>query len=423
MKKILIVMQREFLMVVAERGYLMTLVGIPLFLLLFGGLLKYAASQSDQTRESGRIGVIDRAGVIDFSLTETALAADAAPPSAAPSQSRKLTFVRCEQLDEALQSVVKTELDALYMVEADFLESGATALYTREIWRGRSARGLAAFEKLLHRSLLKKLSLVDGQAASEALNRVLDPAKLKEMNVTDKGEILPVQNRWAKISRLFAPIGLALLLGFSLAISSGYLLQSTAEEKENRVIEVMLSSITPEQLMWGKILGLGSAALLQVALYLIVIGLSVSSWLAFVDLTPLKLAGCLLYCAVGYLFFAGLLATTGLIGGNIHDSTQLAAPVSLLGASPVFFIINLMSAPNGMMAQVLSYIPVTAPVTMIFRLTMTTVPIGEIIISLALLTASAYWSVQLAAKTFRVASLMYGQRFILPEVWRWLRQA
>jgi ABC-2 type transport system permease protein len=113
----------------------------------------------------------------------------------------------------------------------------------------------------------------------------------------------------------------------------------------------------------------------------------------------------------------------GVLAGNLYSSSQLSTPLALVTAAPVFFIVNLMSAPNGVIARVLSFIPLTSPLTMMFRLTMANVPVIDIVVSLVILAVSAYLSVHSAAKIFRAASLMYGKRIRLAEVVRWLRAA
>jgi ABC-2 type transport system permease protein len=425
MKKVLIIARREFLMAVVQRGFIFALVAIPLFLLLMGQLFKYVASLSRETRESGTVGMVDQAGVIDFQLAEK-ISAAAQASSADAVSTPSLTVTRYERLEAALEDLRADKLHALYVVKADFLQTGETELYSRESYRGRSARGLSSFQQILRASLQQKLmtsSVGRDQTAAQALARASDPTRLKRFAVTFEGVVFPTDSSWVKMSRVLAPLGIVFLLGLALGLSAGYLLQSTIEEKENRVIEIMLSSIRPDELLWGKILGLGGAAMVQVVVYLGLIKWTAASYLAMLTIPGEKLAIFLVYCLLDYLLMAGLLVAIGVLAGNLYSSSQLSTPLALVTAAPVFFIVNLMSAPNGVIARVLSFIPLTSPLTMMFRLTMANVPVIDIVVSLVILAVSAYLSVHSAAKIFRAASLMYGKRIRLAEVVRWLRAA
>jgi ABC-2 type transport system permease protein len=425
MKKILIIARREFLITVVQRGYIFTLVAIPLFLALMGQLFNYIASMTKQSRESGTIGVVDQAGVFDFQVAERLLAVAARQSASAP-DAEGLTLARYESVEAALNDVRTGALPVLYIIKPDFLRTGETELYSRESWRGRSARGLAAFQQIVRASLLQQLALSGvGQdpITSQALNRLSSIATLKKFAVTYEGAVFSADNAWVKLSRILAPLGVMFLLGLALGVSAGYLLQSTAEEKENRVIEIVFSSVKPDELLWGKILGLGGAAMAQVLVYLGLIKWTASSYLVFLSIPGEMLALFLIYCLLDYLLAAGLLIAIGILAGNLHSSSQLSTPLVMVTVSPVFFMVNLMAEPNGTIARVLSYIPLTSPLTMMFRLTMAKVPVVDVVVSLVLLAASAYLSVRGAAKVFRAASLMYGKRIRLSEVVRWLRAA
>jgi ABC-2 type transport system permease protein len=195
------------------------------------------------------------------------------------------------------------------------------------------------------------------------------------------------------------------------------------EEKENRAIEIMLSSVKPRELLWGKILGLGGAALLQSSTFIALRGVMIlySGEPLTVNAGVLGLS--MVYCLLGYLLYAGVLAGIGILSGNVHRNSQLITPLMMIVAIPVMLEFMLIDAPNGALARTLSYIPLTAPLTMVYRLALTNVPVIDIVISLTLIIGCAYLTVRGAAKIFRVAALMYGKRITGPEVIRWLRDA
>ena len=131
----------------------------------------------------------------------------------------------------------------------------------------------------------------------------------------------------------------------------------------------------------------------------------------------------LLYFILGYLLFAGLMAGTGILGNSPQESGQLSAFWTLLSMIPMFLVAPISEEPNAWLARGLSYFPLTAPVTMLMRITSAQVPWVDVGISVTVLIISIYFAVVAAAKLFRAAALMYGKRPSLGEIFRWLREA
>lgn len=216
------------------------------------------------------------------------------------------------------------------------------------------------------------------------------------------------------------------LLFMSIFASSHYLLQGMAEEKENRVMEMVLTSVTPRELMVGKLVGLGGAGLLQLACWS-GMGLAGSSFLpAFaLVLEPTAFAVCFVYFLLGYLLYGSLMLGFGSLGSNFRESQQLASIWSLIGSSPAFILIALFESPQGALARVFSFIPFTAPTTMMFRYVVDPkgTPLWEMALSAGLLAGTAWLALAASARLFRVGLLLYGKRPGIAEIWRWLRRA
>ncbi|MGB8509764.1 MAG: ABC transporter permease [Pyrinomonadaceae bacterium] len=426
MKKALLIAQREFLMTVGRKAYLVLLFGLPLLMLSVGVVSKYVLSNLDRISDTVQIGVVDRADVIDFKLAGTDEVIEASLPLVSSSKRRRISIERYASLDDGLNDLRGARLDLLCMIEPDFIERGEVKLYTRNLWVASEPSGIERFRALLRASLLARLGpeRQSGNAAAElTLRRVLTPARLDKRAFADDGELVSVGTTRQVLGRLAVPYCLMLLLTISVFVSANYLLEATAEEKENRAVEIMLSSVKPTQLLWGKIIGLGGAALLQAFTYVAIIGVLMLVYGEDPAMTATDLVLSLVYCAVGFLLYAGLLAAIGIMGGNMHNNSQLATPLMMIVAIPLLLEFIILDAPNGTLARVLSYIPFTAPLTMVYRLSLTKVSVFEIVSTLCLLAASAYLTVRGAAKIFRAAALMYGKRITIPEVVRWLRES
>jgi ABC-2 type transport system permease protein len=216
-----------------------------------------------------------------------------------------------------------------------------------------------------------------------------------------------------------------MLLFTSVFSSSAYLLQGMAEEKENRVMEIVLSSATPGELMLGKLVGLGAAGLLQLLIWSLMGIAGVALLVQEVVLAPVTFAYSLLFFLLGYVLYGSLMLGFGALGTNFRESQQMASMWSLIGTSPFFIHFALVEAPHGALARVFSLIPFTAPTTMIFRFALDPkgTPVLDIALSAAILLASTWFAVKISARLYRAGLLLYGKRPGLREIWRWLRAA
>jgi ABC-2 type transport system permease protein len=225
------------------------------------------------------------------------------------------------------------------------------------------------------------------------------------------------------------PYVFSILFVITLFTTSGFLLQGVSEEKEGRIIEILLSSISPTQLLAGKILGLGAVGLIQVGVWFgagVALLTAATALFALTGVIKLSMGTILLglvYYVLGYLLFATLLAVAGSMGTTQRESQQIAGIVSFSAAIPWMVMGFIFANPNAPIAVVLSYIPLTSPVMMLIRLGFGQVPAGQIAISLALLTAGIVVSLWAGAKIFRTSLLMYGKRPSLKDLARAFKQA
>ena len=209
----------------------------------------------------------------------------------------------------------------------------------------------------------------------------------------------------------------------SIFFSAGFLQQGTVEDRQNRVMEILLSSVTAEQLLMGKLLGLGAAGLLQVGLYVVLVIIPGTTVLSVFDVPIGGLLLSLVYFAIGYALFACLMAGFGMIGRTQQETAQLSALWTLSAVSPMWFIMAITAAPNGLISRTLSFFPLTMPVTMIIRLSTGDVPLVDILATTVIGVIAIYFAAVGAARLFRAATLMYGKRPNLPELMRWLKAA
>jgi ABC-2 type transport system permease protein len=223
------------------------------------------------------------------------------------------------------------------------------------------------------------------------------------------------------------PYFLSIFLVMTIFISSGYLLQSVAEEKESRVIEIVVSSVRPVELMTGKVAGLGALGLTQILIWMIsAAGFSggAVALMAIVGAASIPARVLILgvvYYLLGYTLYAILMAGVGALGATTQESQQLAGIFSFFAAVPYMVSGFLFTNPNMPIARVLSWFPLTASTMMMLRLPLAEVPWVDVVSSIVLLLLSIPAALWVGSKLFRVGLLIYDKRPTLKEIWHILR--
>jgi ABC-2 type transport system permease protein len=237
---------------------------------------------------------------------------------------------------------------------------------------------------------------------------------LEALNVAATGKA-------GSIATTFMPFIFTFLLFLTIVTVSQALITSTLEEKGNRVIEVLLSSVSPFQLMAGKIVGTCAVGLTLMAIWSTAgfAGLALRG-IHLVDAGQLLL--CLAYYLLGFLLIASLMVAAGSACNTLKEAQNLLSPLMFLLTLPMFFWIVVGRDPHGTLARVLSLVPPFTPFLMMMRVASTPPPpASEIAISLLLLALTAWLAMRLAARVFRVGVLMYGKPPSLRELFRWMR--
>jgi ABC-2 type transport system permease protein len=424
----------EFLTAVKRPGYLIATFGMPLFMAAYAGIVAvpaYFAARADEERTV--YGVVDPGGVLGMAgevksaavqvPEEVRRAIEATGQGAAIEQAferSRFTFKPMESEPAARSAVAERRIKGYYVVPADYLSTGVVDVYTQDSINLSGSEGRTAFANLIRQRL------VQGRLDDERSARVIDPLKdTRRYSVTRTGEITD-GSRTATVARIAVPLVFMVLFLMSVLMTSGYLMQGTATEKENKVVEVLLASADPDQILAGKLLGLGGAGLLQIAMWLVfvLIGgigampLFVTSgvempWLALALAIPLFL--------VAFLFFGSLMLGTGSLGSNMREAQQLAMVWSLTAALPMMMMAALLREPHGIVARVMTWLPFSAGPLIIFRAStdLDSLAWWEVAGSLTVLLASTWLALRLGARLFRVGLLSASR----PKLGEILRQA
>jgi ABC-2 type transport system permease protein len=263
--------------------------------------------------------------------------------------------------------------------------------------------------------------LLAGRVDDEIRFRAADPVRAEPRVIS--GGRTQGEGPLGFVFTFVVPYVLSFFLIMTIFVSSGYLLRSVAEEKETRVVEIVISSVRPMELMAGKVAGLGALGLTQVLIWLLSVvafsgGLVAVMAVAGAFLIPARILVLgVVYYLLGYTMYAILMAGIGALGATSQESQQLAGIFSFFAAIPYMLSGLLFVNPNAMVTRVLSFFPLTAPTMMMLRLPLADVPWVDVagsITSLIVFTPVALWA---SAKLFRVGLLIYGKRPTVKEIW------
>jgi ABC-2 type transport system permease protein len=220
------------------------------------------------------------------------------------------------------------------------------------------------------------------------------------------------------------PFFFMFLMFMGIYANGQQMLTSIIEEKSSRVIEVLLSAVSPFQLMAGKILGIAGIGLTVIALWGIA-AYATANWQGLNIEVPVEL---MLYFAVyyilGFLLFTSILAAIGSVCNTIKEAQSLMMPISFLFILPIMAWPLFVEHPEGTMAKAASFFPLLTPMVMILRISSSSdVSLIEILATMVVLAVAVLAVMWMSAKIFRTGILMYGKRPNLTEILRWLRQS
>lgn len=395
MKKVWLVFKHEYMRRVKTRGFIFAVLSMPLLIIL-GSLMAFIAVRMQTNSQP--VGYVD----LSENFSEAAMLED--------SQSFSLSLVELlPYQDEGAgqEALDNDDIQALFVIPSDYLESGNVIVYAQERPGENAFNQMTAF---LSSNLIagqEKLIKERIQGGSNFTVQSFDGSR--QANMRD----------WFVV--LF-PFLTGLLFIIVINISGGYLLQSVVDEKENRTMEIIITSVSPEQLMFGKILGNLSVGLTQLLIWigfaaLGTIGMQIIfnySFLPQFDTTQLMIiAGIIL---PGFILIAALMTLVGVTATEMREAQQVSMLFTLPMMMPYWFASAVLEHPNNTLTTFLSIFPFTAIVTMPLRLSIASVPPWQMILTILLMWSSAIGSLKLAAKAFRLGMLQYGKRLQLKEI-------
>jgi ABC-type Na+ efflux pump, permease component len=462
LKKLGIIIQREYLNKVKKKSFLLTTFGVPI---LFAGM--YAVMLFVMLKAEGdskRIAVIDNSGIVMEKLEDTKL----------------ITFTQLSETDPESVKNRLGEYDADVLLYISPLDS-ATKSVTATTYADKPM-GMETAEAIEHRINdaveAYRIDSYDIPGLEQIMEDVHSNVHLTSYTVDEEGKETISQSEVYMIVSMV----LAMALYMFIALFSGMVMSSVIEEKTSRVVEVLVSSVKSTELMFGKIIGVALVALTQFLLWIVLTGviigilggivgmdkvtgtlsqnqvetmpgmtsmndamgntLSMEQLQALTDTTAVAegptgmeavlgtlgslnytqlIVSFLLFFLFGYLLYASLFAAIGSAVENEADTQQLQIPVTIPLLLGFFIAFYAFRAPESTIVWWGSMIPFTSPIVMLARLPFG-VPMWELILSIGLLILTFFVCAWASAKIYKVGILMYGKKSTFKDLWKWLKQ-
>jgi ABC-2 type transport system permease protein len=438
LENILVVLKREYLQRVKTKGFWIATLALPLFI---GGVTLVPALLLSKSKTSQDIVVVDETGRLGSQLQQRLNSRKAGQTSPGgkerglvTDESKMATFNaaleppaadRQRQRETLDQRVRDKEIDAWIWISPKTLDGERVEYHARSV------------SNLFTQDALKdELSWVVRRARLEKAG--IDPERVDELS---QGVKLATQRVSERGSRAEAGAGgmilgvvLFLMLYMSILIWGQQVMTGVLEEKGSRVIEVLISSLTPFELMMGKLVGICLVGMTQLGIWLATMavisapGVAASIALMPKDANLPQLAGpMLLHFALlfilGFFAYATIYAAIGSAFNNLQEAQQAASIAVIFVVIPVTVMYPVINDPNSTMATVLSLIPMFTPLLMPLRISIEMPPWWQLALAYALTIAFVIGMVWFCSKIYRVGILMYGKKPTFQEIWKWTKYA
>ncbi|HUG39457.1 MAG TPA: ABC transporter permease [Longimicrobiales bacterium] len=425
------VIKREFTEMVRTKAYVLgTLLG-PLIIVAFIGVpLLFLRAGGGGERH---VRVLDATGTLvgeEIAATLNATSAAAAGQadlgdSRFVAEARAVTGSGEEERRSARQEVSRdgSELDGFLFLAPDFMESG------RALYEGRNATSVTQMGQLrsMVTQVVRTRRLNDAGVTPEVLAQVLRPVSIDARKPGAEDE----EGAEAETAPVIGML-MAMAVYFAVALFAASVMRGVLEEKRDRIVEVLLSSVPARNFMFGKVLGIGAASLLQMLVWVGFAaaaltfgpGLARSAGLAAPALPQIPASVgvvFLFFFATGFLLYAAMFGAAGAIATTDQEANQLQFPVTIPLLIGFFMMYTLMADAESAMAVAGSLIPFTAPVVLPMRSMMTDIPTGQYIGAVVLMLLTVWGIMVAAAKIYRIGVLSTGKKPTLQELGRWLR--
>ncbi len=417
MSKIMTVIRKEYLERVRSKSFVIgTLLGPALMSMFIVLPMLLADSGGDDQRT---IGIIDPSGLYYDRVASVIL-------------EREITSLDLEHIEvgaggplaavsELKEAILDESIHSGILIDPDFLANADVTFYNK------SVSSLVVRDKMLRpvlNQILREGRFAQAQVPDSMFNYLAARSQWLSIAVTAEGG---EQEQNEEMGFIMA-ISLIMIIYIMVLMYGSHTLMAVIEEKSSRMVEVLLASISPGDLMLGKVLGIGLAGLTQFGIWtgtffvLSRKGATVGDFtLDMAFLTPVILVSFVMFFLLGFFLYATMFAGVGALCNSTQDAQQFQTPLMMGMIIPMTMLTLVVQAPDSTLSVVLSLVPMFAPVIMFMRVCVETPPLWQIGLSWALMIISILLAAKGAGKLFRMGILMYGESPTWATLWKALR--
>lgn len=399
MNKLWQIIKHEYVRHVFRRRFLFSLLSLPAIVLVMVAVVFLIGLF---TTNSAPLGYVDYSGILENPVREDRAGSLFNPV---------IAFEPYPQEQKAQAALDAGEIQGYFIIPADYPEQTEIALYYVDEPDGSAQAQFADF---------LRQNLGSFQDLDPQLSERLESGSLITMTALD-GSNETRQDQWYLI---FVPYIAGILFIVTVMTSGGYLLQAVVEEKENRTMEIVITSVSPIQLMAGKIIGNIAVGLTQLVIWLLFgwialrVGGQIWPFLQNFSLPAHYGLVLVLILIPSFVMVAAIMAAIGATMTEAREAQQVSGMFSILIMVPYYLSSMIMMNPNSTLSLILSYFPLTAPITLLMRMAFTSLPTWEIILNIAVLVLFSVLAILFAARAFRLGMLQYGKKLSFKDVLR-----
>lgn len=398
MDKLWLVAKNEFQRNVFKKSFILALLSVPLIL---GFMIGLGLLISSLENNYAPVGYIDHAGVLDDPL-----------PAPATKPNKAVAFIPFENEGQAGQALSAKEIQAYYIIPAEYEETQRVELlYIKKPGENAAQQ----FYDFLQINLLKDYPLELAQRASRGV----------DLTIRSPDGSIEIPASGPDLSS-FLPLITSFAFVFLVMMSSGYLMGGVVEEKENRMMEMLATSLSPLQLVAGKVLGIIAISFTQLltwgifAILALVIagGWLDAEWMQNFSIPWDTMLKVLVIALPSYVLASGVMFTLGSTITEAQESQSAGALFFMLFMLPIYMLVWMIESPNGFLPILFSLLPFTSLLTIGLRSMFSVIPWWQIALSMIIQALCAYGVIWLGSRAFRLGMLRYGQRLRFSEILR-----
>lgn len=413
MNKIVAVAKWEFLEKVKTKAFIIGLFMTPLIMSVFTVLPSLLADKGDEKTKI--YGVIDETKSLTSIINAQLFEKYKLENGVSNYQLREIVDgnSNLEHLKIlATAQFASGEIEGYFIIPKDVFEKGKIEYRAENVG---NARDQNRFSKILEDIIIERRLQSSGYDAAK-IRELMTDVDIKTFKISKKGE----EKESGFMETFFTGYIFIMMLMFLVLSSGQMLIRSVIEEKANRIVEVLVSSCSSQELMSGKIIGLSLLGLTTVAFWaLILIGVNFATPVPFVTVDNLALL--IVYFILGYFMYVGIFIIAGSTVSTEQEAQQMTGYITIILVLPIAFAVPVMFNPDSMLVVILSQIPLLTPTMMALRFSIQTPQLWEVVLSLFSLIATIYGLMWLAGKVFRIGILITGKKPSFKEIYGWLK--